>query len=149
MTMRTSYRIGEVAMASGVTVEALRFYEREGLLPLPARSTRGARRYTDETVARVRFIKQAQGVGLKLRDIQILVESRRSTSGSACRKVRALLAERIADLDQRVEEMKGFTAMLREHLEACDRALAGRAEVPCPALDAIERGTPNGRETRS
>ncbi|HKW00039.1 MAG TPA: MerR family transcriptional regulator [Vicinamibacterales bacterium] len=149
MRTRTSYRIGEVATASGVSVEALRFYEREGLLPRPTRSTHGARRYTSETIARVRFIKQAQGVGLKLRDVQILLDSRRSTSGSACRKVRALLAERIADLEQRVEEMKGFTTVLREHLEACDRALARRAEAACPTLDAIERGAPSGNEAWS
>lgn len=148
MKPATGYRIGEVALATGVTVEALRFYEREGLLPRPARSMQGARRYTDDTVARVRFIKQAQAVGLKLRDIHVLLDSRRAFAGSACRKVRALLAERTADLEQRAEELNRFTEMLRGHLAICDRALAGRTSEGCPTLDAIERGAArNGART--
>ena len=65
-------RIGEVAHRAGVTVEALRYYERVGLLPRPPRSTGGLRRYRPDVLDRVRFIKQAQTLGLSLREIQQL-----------------------------------------------------------------------------
>ena len=140
MSTAHSYRIGEVATATGVTVETLRFYEREGLLPVPLRSTRGARRYGGDALGRVRFIKQAQAVGLTLRDIKVLMASRRNTSRSACEKTRAILARRIEDIERRVQEMQAFRDLLRDHLRACDRSLLDRTVEECPTLDAIERG---------
>jgi len=139
MTARDSFRIGEVAAATGVTVETLRYYEREGLLPPPLRSPSGARRYGDDVLGRVRFIKQAQAVGLTLKDIQVLVKSRRNASRGACRQIRAVLAKRIEDIEQRVQEMQAFREVLREQLTACDRALGQSADA-CPTLDAIARG---------
>jgi DNA-binding transcriptional MerR regulator len=140
-----TYRIGEVARATGVTPEALRYYEREGLLPHAPRSAAGARRFPPEIVARVRFIKQAQAVGLTLRDIHVLVASRGNTS-TACRKIRAILAARIADVDARVRELQTFRTVLADHLDACDGALA-RAGAECPTIDAIERGTATGGDS--
>lgn len=135
-----SYRIGEVAAAAGVTVETLRFYEREGLLSVPLRSANGARRYDDDAMGRVRFIKQAQAVGLTLRDIQVLVKSRQNTSRDACQKIRTILAARISEIESRVQNMQAFRDVLRDHLRACDRALANQTVQECPTLDAIERG---------
>jgi MerR family Zn(II)-responsive transcriptional regulator of zntA len=138
MKLDRSYRIGEVAGETGVTVETLRFYEKEGLLPPALRSPRGARRYTTDVLARVRFIRQAQAVGLTLRDIAVLVKSRQDTSKTACRRTRAILAQRLAEIDDRVSEMQAFRDMLREHLRACDKALADERVRECPTLDAIE-----------
>ena len=59
-------RVGEVAERAGVNVETLRYYERRGLLPEPARTPNGHRRYDDETVRFVRAIKEAQGLGFTL-----------------------------------------------------------------------------------
>lgn len=136
----TSYRIGEVASATGVTVETLRFYERQGLLRIPLRSAAGARRYGDDTIAHVRFIKQAQAVGLTLKDIQVLVKSRQHTSRTSCQKTRTILAARIGDIEKRVQDMQAFREVLRDHLRACDRALADKNTQECPTLEAIERG---------
>lgn len=140
MSTARSYRIGEVATATGVTVETLRFYEREGLLPVSLRSATGARRYGDDALGRVRFIREAQAVGLTLRDIQVLVKSRQNTSRSACQKIRTILAQRIDDIERRVQEMQAFRDVLRDHLQACDRALTDQTVQQCPTLDAIERG---------
>ena len=140
MSSTRTYRIGEVAAETGVTVETLRFYEKQGLLPPALRSPRGARRYGADVLPRVRFIKQAQVVGLTLRDISVLVTSRHDTSRTACKRIRAVLAQRLADIEQRVNEMQAFRDMLRDHLRACDHALADDSMRECPTLDAIERG---------
>lgn len=149
MTTARTYRIGEVARATGVTAEALRFYEREGLLPTPLRSAAGARRFAADIIDRVRFVKQAQAVGLTLRDIQVLVASRNRASRVTCRKIRTVLAARIKDLDQRVREMEAFRTVLTEHLQACDGVLAAGAEADCPTIEAIERSGARFGETRS
>ena len=130
------YRIGEVATATAVSVEALRYYEREGLLPASLRSSGGARRYGAEALDRVRFIKEAQGAGLTLRDIHVLVQAR-GASRRDCRKIRGVLAARVEDLDKRLAQMLAFREVLREHLRACDSALTSDAQA-CPALDALE-----------
>jgi MerR family transcriptional regulator, Zn(II)-responsive regulator of zntA len=144
-----SYRIGEVAKATGVTPEALRYYEQQGLLPPLFRSAAGARRYTEDAVSRVRFIKQAQAGGLTLKDIQVLVASRAGTSRSACRKIRTVLAARIGDLDQRMSELRAFRSVLADHLRSCDQALDAPSETACPTIDAIARGNSAGKEVRT
>jgi len=130
--------IGEVAERANVATSALRFYEREGLLSVALRTATGARRYGDDTIGLVRFIKQAQAVGLTLRDIKALVKSRRSTSRTDCQKIRTILAARISDIDSRVHDMQAFRDVLRDHLQACDRALADHTVQECPTLDAID-----------
>lgn len=140
MSASRAYRIGEVAAATGVTVETLRYYEREGLLSVPARSAHGARRYGEDVVGRIQFVKQAQAAGLTLRDIQTLVQSRQGTSRAGCQKIRAMLARRIEELGQRVHEAEAFRAVLLNYLEACDRALADATLLDCPTIGAIERG---------
>jgi DNA-binding transcriptional MerR regulator len=145
MTAERTFRIGEVARATAVTVEALRYYEREGLLPAPLRSSGGARRYTAAVLDRVRFIKEAQAVGLTLRDIQVLVQVREGTRRD-CQKIRRVLATRMEDLERRLAQIQAFRQELGDHLQACDRALAA-AEPECPALDAFEGRIP--KEQRS
>jgi DNA-binding transcriptional MerR regulator len=144
-----AYRIGEVAKATGVTPEALRYYEQQGLLPPSFRSAAGARRYADDAVGRVRFIKQAQACGLTLKDIQVLVASRAGASRGACRKIRTVLAARITDLDQRMSELRAFRSVLSDHLRSCDEALDAQPETECPTIDAITRGNGARKEVRT
>jgi DNA-binding transcriptional MerR regulator len=133
-----SFRIGEVAGATGVTVETLRYYERERLLPPVLRSSRGARRYSEDAIAQVQFIRQAQSVGLTLKDIRVLLAGRTETSRTTCRRIRSILASRIQDIDARVLEMQTFRDVLREHLRACDQALNDATCVECPTIGAIQ-----------
>jgi len=149
VSLSRSYRIGEIAKATAVTPEALRYYEKQGLLPIPLRSAAGARRYGDDAIGRVRFIKHAQGAGLTLKDIQVLVTFRDGASRTACRKIRTVLAARIADLDQRMGELATFRSVLAEHLTSCDRALEASAETDCPTIGAMARRAGSRSEVRS
>lgn len=139
-----NYRIGEIASVAGVSVDTMRFYERERLLPPAVRTTGGARRYADNIVGRVKFIKQAQAVGLTLKDIRVLVDVRQRPAPAACRKTRAILSDRIQELQRRMREMQEFQTILSSHLEACDRALGSGDAEDCPALNALELGSTQG-----
>ena len=144
MTTDRLFRIGEIAAATAVSVEALRYYEREGLLPPSMRSSGGARRYGTDALERVRFIKEAQAAGLTLRDIYVLVQAR-SASRRDCQRIRGVIAARVEDLDKRLAQMRAFREVLGEHLKACDGALTVDATA-CPALDAVEvRAQRDGR----
>ncbi len=133
------YRIGEIAERTGVSVETLRYYEKRRLLNAPARTEGGFRIYSDAVVLQVKFIKQAQSLGLTLDDIQQLAASRlRTNHAASCQKVRDLLTRRIEDIEGRIKELREFRRTLHEHLTACDRALASAAEPACPTIDALD-----------
>ena len=131
-------RIGEVAQRAGVTVEALRYYERMGLLPRPPRSTSGLRRYRPDVLDRVRFIKQAQTLGLSLKEIQPLTATMHRKSRSTCQRVHDVLTQHMADIDQRVAELGELRGTLNTYRKTCEQALGRETEPACPTLDALE-----------
>ena len=138
MDASRTYRIGEIAQQTGVSAETLRFYEKRRLLNAPSRTEGGFRLYTDDAVQQVKFIKQAQSLGLTLDDVQQLLSGRqRRPQVASCRKVRDLLTRRIEDIDARIKELGEFRRTLNEHLEACDRALAAAGEPECPTIEAL------------
>ena len=108
---------GAVAKSLEIGVQTLHYYEREGLIPEPLRSASGYRLYTPEIVERVRFIRKAQALGLPLEEIkQVLALAARGTS--PCGRVQAALADRLADVDRRLQALQSFRdelARLTEH----------------------------------
>jgi MerR family transcriptional regulator, copper efflux regulator len=137
-------RIGALAEKSGVSRDALRFYERRGLLPPPQRTAGGFRVYPAETVDRLRFIKQAQMVGLTLQEIAALVSHRNDSGLRRCRQVRDFLGTKIADVETKVSELQTFRTTLAQYLEQCERTISNSArtkdvETHCPMIDTLTR----------
>lgn len=130
---QSELRIGELAARTGVSIDTVRYYERRRLLPRAARTGGGFRLFTPEAVERIRFIKQAQEIGLSLGEIERLL----ATGGGAneCRGVRDLLRAKLAELDGRMKAMKEFRNTLARHLSACERELSRQGEAAeCPVL---------------
>jgi DNA-binding transcriptional MerR regulator len=97
--------IGELARRSGTTAKTLRFYEGEGLLPPPARTTSGYRDYPAETLGRISFIREAQAGGFTLVQIRQVLDIR--DSGTApCEHVGTLIAHRLREVEQRIAELR-------------------------------------------
>jgi len=127
-----TFRIGEVATRSGVSIDTVRYYERRKLLPSPARSGGGFRLFTLETIERVKFIKQAQEMGLSLDEINELL----TTGGEQeCQRVREILQAKLTELDERMTMMRSFRRTLSQHLTACEKELKERGgKAQCPVL---------------
>ncbi len=104
----SQYTVSKLADRVGTSADALRYYERIGLLPEPDRSPSGYRLYGEDAVERVRFIKRAQRFGLRLEAIGELLEIR-ERGACPCGHTRLLLERRLAEID---EEM-GALARLR------------------------------------
>ena len=138
-TTQKTYRIGEIAGQTGVTVEALRYYERLGLLPKPLRTDGGARRYADHTIERVRLIKQAQALGLTLREVLEVLGDGARRSPARCRNVHGLVTRHIEEIDRRVAELRDLRRTLDAYRQSCEGALRTTSEPACPVLDALER----------
>ena len=105
-------RVGEVAKRAGVNVETLRYYERRGLLPEPARTPNGHRRYDDETVRFVRAVKEAQGLGFTLAEIEEFMKVARRGTVAASEALRVRLAGKIDEIDARLAALGRMRAEL-------------------------------------
>lgn len=106
--------IGQLADATGLATQTIRFYEREGLLPTPTRGTNGYRTYDDATMNRLTFIRTAQAAGLTLGEIRSIVDLR-DDGDSPCAHVTTLLSAKLADVHTRRRELDALAAEL-EHL---------------------------------
>ena len=116
--------IGEVAGRAGVNVSAIRYYERNGLLPEPERES-GQRRYTAATIRRLGTIDVAKRAGFSLAEVRALLESV-DVGSPAYEQLRALAERKLPDVEaliERAQEMRGWltvaTACGCETLEAC------------------------------
>lgn len=114
----------EVARATGVSTDTLRYYERKGLLPRTARNAAGYRRYPASTVERVLLIQRALVVGFSLGDLERVLAAR-DRGGAPCRSVRELVGTRVHELNTRIDELSALREELRHLLEEWDERLAG------------------------
>lgn len=117
-------KIGEVSSRSGIGIEALRFYEKSGLLDKPARTQSGYRMYSEEVLARLEFIKRAQTLGFSLEEIKRVIDDARAGQ-SPCDEVREIVRLRLAELDKRLREMERYRKELAAMLVEWDKV--GRA----------------------
>jgi DNA-binding transcriptional MerR regulator len=137
------YRIGEIAQRTGLSADTLRYYERAGLLGRPARTTGGFRLYVERDVERLTFIRRAQAVGFSLDEIRDLLDSD-ATRGVRCRQVRDLVSKRLAQVDERIVELRSFRRSLLAARRCCERALRQAADPDC--CPVVDRGGPGARQ---
>ena len=130
-----SLTIGQVARAAHVNVETVRYYERRGLLPEPARRPSGYRSYTPDAVRRILFIRQSQQLGFSLHEIRDLLRLRVDPETS-CGAVKDRAEAKIAAIERKIEDLRSMQQALTTLAETC------RGDGPigaCPFLDAIDR----------
>jgi MerR family mercuric resistance operon transcriptional regulator len=130
--------IGKAARAAGVGVETLRFYERSGLIEQPPKPALGGFRvYPDETVHRIRFIRQAQDLGFSLSEIGDLL-SLRTDPATDAGDVRERAAAKLADVERKIARLHHIRAALEVVIAACP----GRGALEsCSIIEAMTRGT--------
>lgn len=128
--------IGALARLSGVSVTTLRYYERAGLLPKPARSEVNYRLYPATTATRIRFIRRTQQLGFTLAEIRELLELHVSTR-AGCADVRARAEAKLADIETRIRSLRHMSGALTRLVEEC--GLPHRAPS-CPLLDHLIEG---------
>ena len=111
-----------LARLAGVSPDTLRHYERKGVLPAPPRSTNGYRRYPESAVARVQLIQRALAVGFTLDGLARVLRER-DAGGAPCRKVHALVAERLSALEAQLDALTTLRDELRDLLAEWDGRL--------------------------
>lgn len=126
--------IGQLAKKAQVNVETVRYYERRGLIPEPPRRESGYRRYAQDAVARIQFIKRAKELGFSLREILELL-SLRVDPDTTCADVKRRAEVKIADIEEKIRSLRGMQKALMKLAASC----TGRGPTnECPILEALD-----------
>lgn len=125
--------IGALARAAGVGVETIRFYQRKELLSEPDRPYGGIRRYGDADVVRLRFIKSAQRLGFSLDEVADLLQLE---DGAHCDEARALAEHKLADVRERIVDLKRMEEALAGLVDCC---ATNGGTVACPLIASLHR----------
>lgn len=129
---RNSETIGGLAKAAGVGVETVRYYQRRGLLPEPARPPGEVRRYGEAELKRLKFIRHAQASGFTLNEIGELIALDASDDRA---RARELAQARVAAIDEKIAEL----SEARDALAGLASDCASKRRGPCPILKAFDR----------
>ena len=122
--------IGALAKAAGVHVETVRYYQRRGLVAEPKRQTGSVRRYGDEAVKRLRFIRRAQELGFTLEEIKVLVRLGETPN---CRDAKTLAARKLGLVESRLDDLRRMQSALRSLVTQCE---TGR-QRSCPIIEVL------------
>lgn len=131
---RDRLKIGDVAASAGVTPEAVRYYEREGVIPPAPRESSGYRRYAQADVDRLRFIRHARDLGFSLTEVRELLSIAEGDQSRPCEDVNRLALEHIAQVDEKLTQL----AALRTQLSQLAASCSPEAQVTqCSILSAL------------
>jgi MerR family copper efflux transcriptional regulator len=133
-------QIGIVAKKIGLSVDAIRFYERNALLPRPPRTEGGFRQYEEKDVETLAFIRRVQGLGFKLSEIRGLLNLRGNRL-QPCAPVRRRLKEKLADVCRKLADLQKLEHELRIALRSCNKELRKRP-AHCPILRETNNNKP-------
>lgn len=134
----TALQIGTVAVRSGLTVDTIRFYEKQGLVAKPHRSSGGFRLYNEGDLDRLSFVSRAQALGFSLVEIRELLLLRDAGS-ETCSHVHDLLSQKLAAVQQKIAGLRKLESQLKDARKRCDRASAKECAGSCPVIDEIAR----------
>ena len=127
--------IGTAARKAGVGVETIRFYERRRLIEQPPRpSGNGFRVYPEQSIQRIRFIRQAQDLGFSLKEIEVLL-SLRADPTTDCADVRERAQTKLEEVNDKIARLTAIQSALKSLIDACPGQGAVRC---CSILEALE-----------
>lgn len=133
-----TFTIGALAKRSGVAIETIRFYEREGVIEAASRRDSGYREYGEQAVAQLRFVRRAKDLGFTLKEITDLLKLRTETKRN-CSGVKRRALEKIASVESKIRDLQKIRSRLIELTDACDEL---RPISTCPILRSFEREEP-------
>jgi Cd(II)/Pb(II)-responsive transcriptional regulator len=126
-------KIGELSTASSTGIETIRYYEREGLLPSPARTQGNFRIYDAAHLERLQFIRYCRGLDMSLDEVRVLLRVRDDPTED-CGDVDALLDEHIGHVSTRIQELRSLEKQLKELRQRCG---ASRTADGCGILAGL------------
>ena len=126
--------IGAMSKRTGCKIETIRYYERIGVMPAPARTEGGHRLYGRDHLKRLTFIRRSRELGFGLKEVRELL-SLVDGGGSTCAEVEALTLEHLGEVRRKLADLERMERVLREMASRCEGG-----EIPeCPIIEALFR----------
>jgi DNA-binding transcriptional MerR regulator len=138
--MARGIQIGQLARETGLTIDAIRFYEKQRLLKRAPRTEGGFRLFNDQDLQHIQFIRRAQELGFSLSEIRELLVLQ-GEQLEACSHVRDMLTAKLGAVRQKITELRKLESQLAADLRQCERRLLTRHEnhESCPVIEAIAK----------
>lgn len=131
--------IGQVSVQTGINIETIRYYEKCGLLPKPARTEGGHRVYDDRQKDRLAFIRRGRELGFSLEDIRDLLKA--ADGKMTCHQVSDITSRHLNNVRAKIRDLKRLERVLAQTVLKC-----GKGNAPkCPVIDAITQSALIGR----
>ncbi len=127
----TGFTIGRLAVAAGVNVETVRYYQRIRLMPVPKKAPGGIRRYGAGELSRLQFIKTAQGLGFTLEEVADLVKL---DDGTHCKEAHDIAAQKLDTVRARLRDLRRVETALARLVRQCE---THRGAIRCPLIDSL------------
>jgi Cd(II)/Pb(II)-responsive transcriptional regulator len=130
-------KIGDLATASSTQIETIRYYEREGLLPAPARTQGNFRVYEAPHLERLQFIRYCRSLDMSLDEVRVLLRFK-DDPGADCGNVNSLLDEHIGHVSTRIKELRALEKQLKDLRQRCG---AARSADQCGILSGLSEAS--------
>jgi DNA-binding transcriptional MerR regulator len=137
--MRNGVQIGQVSEQTGLSVDAIRFHEKQRLLERAPRTDGGFRLFGREDIERIRFIRSVQQLGFSLPEIRELLILERD-HGEACSHVRDLLQGKLSTVRGKVQELRALERQLVKSLRKCEGNLKVKGKMPTGRVPCTQEG---------
>jgi MerR family mercuric resistance operon transcriptional regulator len=131
------FAIGKASALSGVNIETIRYYEREGIVAKPDRSAAGRRLYSHDGIAKLRFVKRCRDLGFSIAIIQVF-QTLAGEQSRSCIEVKSLAEDHLVEIDAKIKNLVQLRAALQSLSRNCDDGAA-----KCPMLDALMSDGPS------
>lgn len=125
------FTIGKASEQSGVNIETIRYYEREGVVPKPGRSAGGRRLYSSDEIAKLRFVRRCRDLGFPISIIQTFL-SLTAQSDRSCSEVKTIAENHLGEIDAKIENLVRLREALLSLSKNCDDGTAA-----CPMLATL------------
>ena len=140
---RDRIAIGALSKRTGTNIETIRYYERVGLLPVPARTSGGYRLYETNHLKRLNFIRRARALGFSLAEVRkllTLADQRRRS----CADVRVVAAAHLEDVKAKIADLRQMERVLKDTVARCEAGTVSH----CPMIDALYTDAETSRPIR-
>ena len=127
-------RIGELSKKTGLTIDAIRFYERSGLIRGPARTEGGYREFSPEAAVALEFVSRCRSLDIPIPEIMKLMKVR-SGSSKSCREANEVIGDQLSNLRLRIKNLKKLEKSLSELQSVCNKELDPR---DCKIIQSLE-----------
>jgi len=130
-------KIGTISKQTGLSIDTIRFYEKQKLFVIRGRTPGGYREYNSESIELLNFIAKCRALDISIPDIRKLLDVR-SRSAKSCREANIVIAEQLKNLRRRIKELKTLESNLAQLRSVCNQELEPSR---CEIIKALDSGS--------